>query len=56
MADVCGSCSDHNSSYQKALALFTLSHYDFYNTFLLKHLINSCVLPYLDDPCPLIRQ
>lgn len=54
--NICYECDDHKHKIQTVLALFSLSNFDFHNTFSLGFLVQSCVLPYLEDPCTIIRQ
>lgn len=52
----CLECEDHESKVNTVLALFALSHFEFRNTFILGSLVHSCVMPYLEDSCSIIRQ
>ena len=52
----CIDCPEHSSKIQKILALHALANFDFHNTFSLGSLVYSCVLPYLEDQCAVVRK
>ena len=56
LVTICTECTDHSTNILKVLALFTLSKFDFHNAVVLTPLVHTCVLPYLEDSCVVMRQ
>ncbi|OMJ77176.1 hypothetical protein SteCoe_23284 [Stentor coeruleus] len=52
----CYDCYDHTEKVHIVLALFALSNFNFYNTFVLNSLVTACVVTYLEDQCSIIRK